>query len=215
MTRWSEHSRRLAHWGGVSILLLGLASAVGFHGPEAGGAGAAASQDAESRDVTVFLLRHAEKGTDDARDPSLSEAGRARALEIARLFGAAGVTHLFSTDYKRTRQTLAPLAEATGLEIVSYDPRKAEYALRGLPDGAIAVVAGHSNTTPGLFSKLSEREAVDLEDSAHGKLIPDGDYDRLYGLSLRGAASEDGGSEVAHWDCVGSYELRYGAPSTD
>ena len=115
--------------------------------------------------ITVFLVRHAEKGTDDPRDPSLTDAGKRRAGELARLLSAAKVTHLFSSDYRRTLQTVAPLAEATELEVERYDaralPRLAE-RLKQLEPGSVAVVAGHSNTTPDLYTALGGGVAAEL-----------------------------------------------------
>lgn len=159
--------------------------------------------------VTVFLVRHAEKGKDDPRDPTLTKAGEARARTLARLLGEAGVTHLFSTDYRRTRATLGPLVEAIGVELELYDPRRLELVgaqLAQLPAGSVAVVAGHSNTTPELFHLLTGREGRNLEESAHGRLIPEEQYDRLYCVTLvRGGEGVEGPARA-----VAGVELRYG-----
>ncbi len=60
--------------------------------------------------VTVFLVRHAEKDTSSAtnRDPGLTEEGTARAHALARLVAKAGVTHLYASQFTRTKSTLAP-----------------------------------------------------------------------------------------------------------
>jgi phosphohistidine phosphatase SixA len=138
--------------------------------------------------LTLFLVRHAEKGTDDPRDPSLSEEGHARAQQLAYVLSQAGVTHLFSTAYNRTRQTLAPLVEAIGLEVVEFNPRDAEdlsKKLKALPAGAVAVVAGHSNTTPGLYLALCGKQASGLEaHPRYGKLLPESAYDRLFVVTM-------------------------------
>lgn len=156
---------------------------------------------------TLFLVRHAEKAKDDPRDPGLTTAGRERAAELARMLGEAQVSHLFTTDYRRTRATVAPLAEARDLEVEVYDPRQPEdllSSLRGLPPGAVAVVAGHSNTTPRLFLDLTGEEARDLEQHPrYGGMIPDDDYDRLYCVTLERSAAEVRAAV--------SFELRYGA----
>ncbi|MFT7678568.1 MAG: phosphohistidine phosphatase SixA [Planctomycetota bacterium] len=108
---------------------------------------------------TVILVRHAETAADTntTRDPELSEAGQERAESLGKLFAAAGVTHLFSSEYKRTAATLAPLAKSLGLkvEVVSArDPMEQVQAILELPAGSVAAIAGHSNTTPGLFEAL-------------------------------------------------------------
>jgi len=153
--------------------------------------------------VLVFLVRHAEKGQDDARDPSLSDAGRARARELARVLGAAPVTHLFSTEYKRTRETLAPLAARHELEVtvVSARERAKQLAqLRALPPGSVAVVAGHSNTVPDLARELCGVELVGLERRGSMQLLPESAYDRLVQVVLPGGTA----------GAVRGIELRYG-----
>jgi len=136
--------------------------------------------------VTVIAVRHAEKGTADPRDPALSEAGQARAEELARLIAKAGVTHLFATPYVRTRQTLAPLAEAMALEVEPYSPADMPAflaKLRALPAGAVAVVAGHSNTTPGVVLGLGGQ--IDGLGTYQGApALGDDEYDRLFVVTL-------------------------------
>jgi broad specificity phosphatase PhoE len=123
---------------------------------------------------TIVLVRHAEKSIDDARDPNLSEAGVARAQELARVLGDAGVTHLFSSEYKRTRQTLEPLSLVSGaaVQVVpAREPGALVSALAQLPRNSVAVVAGHSNTVPGLVRNLAGADPFTLSDE---------DYDHLY-----------------------------------
>lgn len=147
----------------------------------------AAPARAAERGVTVILVRHAEKATGgDARDPDLSPAGEARAAALARLLGAAGVTHLYASEYKRTQATLAPLAAATKLTTtVSGAAKAAELAdtLRALPAGSIAVVAGHSNTVPDLARRLGAPLAG-LTDSKNGPVLPEEAFDRVYAVTL-------------------------------
>ena len=69
----------------------------------------AAAQTA-SESTVVYLVRHAEK-VDNSRDPALSQSGLHRADLLADMLRDAGVTHLHTTDFERTRDTLRPLAE--------------------------------------------------------------------------------------------------------
>jgi len=147
----------------------------------ASGVGARASIPALPPDpVTVFVVRHAEKATDDPRDPNLSEAGRQRAVELARVLGDAGVTALFASEYRRTQQTLAPLAQARGLTttVIGAGAMDSLVArLVGLPPGSRAVVASHSNLVNLIVKQLSGVEV---------KPLTDADYDRLYVVTLTG-----------------------------
>ncbi|MCA8980024.1 MAG: histidine phosphatase family protein [Planctomycetes bacterium] len=157
---------------------------------------------------TVFLVRHAEKGVDDPRDPALSEAGKLRAAALAELLAAAGVNRVFSTDYRRARDTAAPLADHAGVEVELYDPREAGAivkTLSELPAGSVAVVVGHSNTTPQVLTALGAPEPRGLEDSRYGRILPEDCYDRLY-LAHFARVGESKDARFA-----GSLELRYGS----
>ena len=105
----------------------------------------------------VFLVRHAEKAQDGTKDPPLTGDGRARAVCLARVLGDAGVSHVFSTDLKRTAQTVQPLADRLGLrveQLPASDTDVVVSSLRDLPPGSVAVVAGHSNTLPVIVDGL-------------------------------------------------------------
>ncbi|MEL6658002.1 MAG: phosphoglycerate mutase family protein [Bacteroidota bacterium] len=132
---------------------------------------------------TIFLVRHAEKQEGD--DPALTEAGQARAQSLARMLEAVQVDAIFSTDYQRTQQTAAPLAEQKALDVQSYDPRKLpEFAeqLRTDYAGKTVVVVGHSNSTPTLTGLIDGTKAHDkFDESDYGNIM-------LVQLSSNGAA---------------------------
>ncbi len=165
-------------------------------------------QDAPTKDeqvprrpVTVIAVRHAEKGADDPRDPGLTEEGSQRAAALAKLLSHAGVTHIYSTAYRRTQATVEPLATQLKLEVEEYNPRDLSGfsgELKGLPAGSVAVVSGHSNTTPGLVLALGG-ELEGVSEGRGGPVLGEEEYDRLFLVTLpktEGAVS-----------CV---ELRYG-----
>jgi broad specificity phosphatase PhoE len=129
--------------------------------------------------LVVYLVRHAEK-LDDSRDPPLSEAGKTRAAELARLLADAGVTHVWSTDFERTRSTARPTATARGLELRIYDPSDLKgFATQLAATGGRHLVVGHSNTTPALVGALGGQP---------GNLIADSEYDRFYVVTLGSGA---------------------------
>ena len=122
----------------------------------------------------IYLVRHGEKMSEDG-DPDLSPQGQVRAQHIGILLHRVGITSIFSTPTKRTRQTAEPLAQRTGLTVQAYDPRNPKALVekvKGL-SGAVLVV-GHSNTLPAL---------VKLFGGAPGADIADNEYDRLYQLT--------------------------------
>lgn len=119
----------------------------------------------------VLLVRHAEKET-GVEDPPLSPAGMARARALAAMLADAGIEHIHSTDFRRTRGTAAPLARQLGLDVSLYDPGSPERLLDQLLAGGRHLVIGHSNTVP---------ELVELLGGDGGDAIDDaGEYDRLY-----------------------------------
>lgn len=135
---------------------------------------------AQDAPTVVYLVRHAEK-VDDSRDPLLSAAGTARAAALAVMLKDAGITHVWSTDFHRTRNTATPTATALGLTVEIYNPgAPAEFVARLKATPGRHLVVGHSNTTPGLVKALGgdpQGEIVDTE------------YDRLYIVTLHSAVS--------------------------
>ena len=130
---------------------------------------------------TIVVVRHAEKGNDNPTDPSLSDVGVLRALELAKLLGSAKVTHLFASEFQRTQQTLAPLSKAAGVDVQvvpARDPKALLSALENLPRNSLAVVAGHSNTVPALVAALAP--SAPLVKDAKALALTEADYDRLY-----------------------------------
>lgn len=160
-------------------------------------------QDAAPREcITVIAVRHGEKDRTEKRDPVLTEAGEERARELARMLSASGVTHVFSTPYRRTRATVAPLAALMELEVTEYSPKDlGSFAKRlaQLPPGSVALVAGHSNTTPSLVLALGGK-IVELETLNGVPALGDQQFDRLFVTTLPPAGQQ-----------VKTLELRFGA----
>ena len=127
--------------------------------------------------TTVYIVRHAEKDTTVAGnpDPELSAAGRTRAQALNQTLAKRLPAALFTTDTKRTRATLAPLAAATKLEPQTYDPKRGrDLADRILKDyaGKSVVIVGHSNTVLSLIDDFGGIPPVDE--------VRDSEYDYLF-----------------------------------
>ena len=129
-----------------------------------------------SQETTTFILiRHAEKAVDGTSDPGLTEEGVARANNILSMFLQTEITAIYSTNYKRTKSTVAPLAEAKKIEIAIYDPKDLKgFSLKLLKDnsGGTIVISGHSNTTPTLANLLLDEEKFSqFKDDDYGNLL--------------------------------------------
>jgi len=129
--------------------------------------------------TTVIIVRHAEKNIEPNNpDPDLSPAGQARAQEIARIFGDSGVQAIYATQYKRTQQTVAPLANRLGLSVTSIDAKQsAELTRRILSTnrGQTVFIAGHNNTVP---------EIVNILSGENFPIIPESEYDNMFIVTM-------------------------------
>jgi broad specificity phosphatase PhoE len=96
---------------------------------------------------TIYVVRHAEKILNGEDDPLLSVAGTVRAKKLAQIMSTREISHLFSTNFRRTRGTLQFLAEQQQLTIEDYDVKNHDALVDQLKSrkGNIVVV-GHSNT---------------------------------------------------------------------
>lgn len=132
--------------------------------------------------TTVILVRHAEKVSAD-EDAELSNRGRRRAEELAHVLGGLEVDAIYSTPFKRTRHTAAPLAEALGLEVaitpiettIGDHIEEMVRRIRTEHHGETVVVVGHSNTVPLLLRQLGVDPPPEISEI---------DYDNLFFLVL-------------------------------
>jgi len=133
--------------------------------------------------TTVLVVRHAEKQWEDG-DPPLSDVGWQRAEDLLRVVGESGVSVLFGTQYKRTSQTLEPIAERFVLEILVHDAGDSEgLAERILTEheGHVVLVSGHSNTVPEIVAALGAPEPDPIGDA---------EYDNLHVVSVGAGGGE-------------------------
>ena len=106
---------------------------------------------------TFYLIRHAEKVRTNKsdRDPKLNEKGVLRALNWKEYFLDKDITKIYSTNYKRTLETVKPFQEAIGLATILYSPSSIDYKdFISSNKGEIVLVVGHSNTIPNFVNEL-------------------------------------------------------------
>lgn len=127
------------------------------------------STSAQTKEKTILLVRHAEK-VDSSQDPDLSPEGKQRAQRLIKAIGGYRPGAFFSTNFKRTRDTLAPLAAKRKKEVQIYDARKPQDLIDQIMKSETKrfVVSGHSNTIPGLANLIAKKELFkNLDDSEH------------------------------------------------
>jgi len=130
--------------------------------------------EADLEITTYYLIRHAEKDrtNPDDEDPNLDEDGIKRAQNWAEIFSELDIDIIYSTNYKRTQQTAAPIAEAKNFPVNSYDPENVyDTNFFEITKGLNVLVVGHSNTVP-VFANhvLQEQRYENIPDSIDGRL---------------------------------------------
>lgn len=149
--------------------------------------------------TTIIFVRHAEKVSQLADDPGLSDAGRVRVAELTRqLVDAdvvAGIDAIYSTPFRRTQETAQGLADALDLPVHIYASDDNEAVLNTIlksHKGKIVLVVGHSNTVPTLIADLGASKKVPP--------INENEYDNIYVVS------------IPWFGKTKTIRLRYGAP---
>ncbi|HEX5054074.1 MAG TPA: nuclear transport factor 2 family protein [Planctomycetota bacterium] len=127
--------------------------------------------------TTVLVVRHAEK-VDDSDDAELSDAGRARAADLARVLEDLPVTAAYTSPYRRAAATVAPLCAAKKIEATTTpagDAKGLAARVRAEHLGETVLVCGHSNTVPAILKALGAAERV---------VVADDEYDRLFVVTI-------------------------------
>ncbi|MAE77951.1 MAG: hypothetical protein CMJ85_13900 [Planctomycetes bacterium] len=140
--------------------------------------------------TTVYLVRHGEKDRSNPknRDPSLTKAGKVRAQALADTLRSVKLTAIYVTDYKRTRNTAAPVAKQGGLTPRVPEPGQPSKLVGHLRDdhkGGDVLVVGHSNTLPAILRELGikKRFGIALDE-----------YDNLFVVRI----AKDGKATILH-----------------
>ncbi len=152
---------------------------------------------ADQPPTTVILVRHAEKKivAPENKDPDLSPAGLARAQELARIFGNSGIAAIYATQYKRTQQTVRPLADKLRLSVTQVEAAKTSELvkqIRARNAGQVIFIAGHNNSVPEIIAALGGPQLP---------IIPEGEFDNLYILTVQ----SDGSAKLL--------KMKYGSPA--
>ncbi|MDX1395749.1 MAG: phosphoglycerate mutase family protein [Gemmatimonadota bacterium] len=132
-----------------------------------------AQQASETDATVVVLVRHAERQDSDGDDPGLSPAGEERAATLAHVLSHLDVDAIYTSQFRRTRETAVPLASATGLTPEVVDARDMPALLervRGGPHRTIVVI-GHSNTVPAIARALGAPAVGDISEGTYDDML--------------------------------------------
>lgn len=121
---------------------------------------------------TFYLIRHAEKVRTDKsdKDPKLNEYGMLRAIKWQEYFSDKNISKIYSTNYKRTLETVKPIQESSDIIPIIYSPSDIDYKNFIMSNKIeVVLIVGHSNTIPdfvnGLISENVYSQIDDLNNS--------------------------------------------------
>ena len=121
---------------------------------------------------TFYLIRHAEKVRTDKsdKDPKLNEYGMLRAIKWQEYFSDKNISKIYSTNYKRTLETVKPIQESSDIVPIIYSPSDIDYKNFIMSNKTeVVLIVGHSNTIPnfvnGLISENVYSQIDDLNNS--------------------------------------------------
>jgi broad specificity phosphatase PhoE len=125
-----------------------------------------------SAEPVIVIVRHAEKAANGGSDPDLSSAGRARADALARILKDAGITVIFTSEFKRTQETAAPaatLAHVAPTVVAAKDTAGLVAKLHELNGNTLVV--GHGDTIPNIIKALGINTPIDIPDADYSELL--------------------------------------------
>ncbi len=137
---------------------------------------------AQHRNLTIVLLRHAEKDASpnaDKVNPELSADGKLRAQKLVKTVKRYKPDAIYSSDFIRTKATVAPLAERRKLAVEVYDHRNLKQLADLIMSGKIKrlVIVGHNTTTPALVNMLIGQEKY--------KALAESEYDKIFVVKIK------------------------------
>ena len=126
---------------------------------------------------TIVVVRHADK-IDDTDDAVLSPTGEDQAKRLAHVLKDVGIRAIYTTQFKRTIQTAAPLADLLKIETRAYEQTDVDGVVKEIQQKhptEVVMVVGHRSTVPKILERFGASEPVALETS---------EYDSLFILTL-------------------------------
>lgn len=135
----------------------------------------------QSSPTIIVVVRHAEKAATEGTDPSLSEAGVKRAQELVRVAEDAGVSAIYTTQYKRSKETSKPLADTLKIPVFSLEinkensiayPTTLAKEVLAKHAGRTVMVIGHSNTVPLIVEAFGGKRPSAIDDAT--------EFDRMF-----------------------------------
>ena len=122
--------------------------------------------------TTIYIVRHGEK-VNESDTTNLNPDGKQRAIALADTLAKKGIDSIFTTPYRRTRQTAEPLAQRIGVNLIDYPARPNDVIVSRVSQirNKTVLVVGHSNTILDIAKGLGTQPTMTK--------IESGDFDNL------------------------------------
>lgn len=130
--------------------------------------------------TTILIVRHAEAdSTPEVKDPALTAVGERRAEALAAVARDANVRVVYTTQYRRTKDTAAPLRRIAEIPLAespvareTITQQSTELAKRIVEQhkGEAVLIVGHSNTVPLFVEALSGVKIPAIGHDEHDRL---------------------------------------------
>jgi broad specificity phosphatase PhoE len=120
----------------------------------------------------TYVMRHLDTPAGE-RDPDLLPEGRRKADLLVGWFERqrARPIAIYVSDFRRTRQTAAPLAARLGLTPIVYDPADTPGLIaRVRAERGPVLIVGHSNTVPDIVAGLGGTRPAPLVHADFGDI---------------------------------------------
>lgn len=131
------------------------------------------TSDLDKPNTVVYLTRHAEKQPTKIKDPELSAKGEETAKRLATYLQNSHLDVIYSTPFKRTRNTAKAVANQQDKDITELFLPAHEMArlITDMHSGQTILVVGHSNTTPALITQLGVSDKIEIAEDQFGELF--------------------------------------------
>jgi len=121
----------------------------------------------------IYIVRHAEKSTDPAHNPPLTNNGKQRAEALKTLLKDKNIQAVFSTATARTTETATPLSNLMNIPIQYYGhDTLSAFLQRVIQLKKNVLIVGHSNTILPMLDQLQlSHNTINIADTVYDNIF--------------------------------------------
>ncbi|WP_374948562.1 histidine phosphatase family protein [Mucilaginibacter sp.] len=153
---------------------------------------------ASAQKTVIWVVRHAEKQAPapdmPVSNPDLSEDGRERAKELAKVLKRENIKAIYVTSTKRSAQTARPLAAQLKILPRIYTDSIKAFVKTLLTNfnGSKVLVLAHSNTVMPILAALGAEQPLDT--------LSEEDFDMIFKMTIKESGKV--GLEISYYGAV-------------